>query len=312
MKALKVILNVFGIFFAVIFSIALTLVLLAAPIVSSASSFLQTETMHNVMKEIDYQEIIMSNADVSATLAEQGLDAETVEAIVASEAVAEVMDLYLEDIFAAIEEKTGEKNLTSEAIKTIAYEHMDEIVEIAKDYKDPAETVTDAEIRSQISQVVEEYAEEVVELFPAATDLGLVENDTMTEDEVIATEVVKNLKSGSAVLFMVLVAVVLSVFIVLCRIKRLKGFLWLGVVFSQAAFFAFVAAGVMGSSGLTQLIPAEGFIVNLIDSVFSVLSGQLLVKGILLLAIGLLSTAIFVVGRILWGRTKTKTDALPE
>ena len=93
MKVLKGILNVFGIIFAVVFSIILVLVLIATPIVSTTASVMQTETLQNVIEEIDVEELLLSNEDVSAVLNEYGMDAATVEAIVNSKAVEESLDL---------------------------------------------------------------------------------------------------------------------------------------------------------------------------------------------------------------------------
>lgn len=304
MKVLKAILNGFGIFFAVIFSIVLTLALIATPVVSVASSFLETETLHTVVKEIDYAEILVSNEEVADTLEENGLDAETITSIVESEAVEKTMDLYMEDFFAALEGEVEEKNLTPEAIKAIAYEHMDEIVEIAKEYKDPANTVTEAEIQDQISTVVEEYADEVVELFPEPEALGLTE-DTVSPEQQVVVSTVKYLRNGAAMWGMVLVVVILSVLILVCRLKNFQGFLWLGIVFSLAAFFAFVVSLVMGSSGLMNFIPAEeGFTIQLADSLFTVFASGMLTRGILLIVLGLVFTAVYVVGKILLAKKK--------
>ena len=298
MEVFKKICNVFGIVFAVIFSIVLLVVLLAIPIVSSVSSFFQTETLHTVMKEIDYEEVILSDEEISATLEGNGLDVETIEAIVASNAVGETVDLYIEDVFAAMEGDVRGKKLTAEAIKEIAYDHMDEIVEIAKDYKDPADSITDREIEAQIKAVVEAHAQEVVELFPEPESLGLENTESF------AVQTVKNVGKGILVWLLIGVAFFFSALIILCRIKHLKGFLWVGIVFFLAAVLVFVAFGAIGSLNLSNILQVEGWMQSLTDSVISIFSGKLMIGGILLFVFGILFTAVFVVRKIFFSKKK--------
>lgn len=309
MEVLKKVCNVFGIIFAVIFSIVLMLVLLATPIVSSVSSFFQAETLHTVMKTIDYEEVLLSNTDVAATLEEHGLDAETVEAIVESKAVEETVALYMEDVFSAMEGELENKNLTAEAIKEIAYEHMDEIVEIAKDYKDPSESITDQKIEEQITAVIEEHAESVVELLPPPE--SLVEMGVVSTTATVVVQTVKNVVTGSIVWVLVFIAFFLSGLIVLCRIKRLQGFMWLGVVFLLAATCTFAISGVLGGIGVLEMLSLEGWIGTLVGSAVSIFSQKLIIGGVLLLVFGLLFTATFIVGRVLISKKKQKNPQSP-
>ena len=307
MKAVKIIFNILGIILAIILSVALYAVLVAAPIVSVSSSLLQPEMLHNVVQQVDYEALIEANPDLSGTLQEYGMDTETITAILESDAVEEAMDLYMDDIFAAIEGVGKDPKLTPEAIKQIAADHMDEIVEIAKNYKDPSADVATEEIEAQITQVVEEYADDVVELLPAPMELSREIFDEVSEEQAVVMESVQILHNGILETVLLIVAIVLSVLIVLCRIKRFKGFMWLGVVYCLASFICLGGALTMGSlSVLVTEVEMSPWMLQLMESASKVLSGAMMTRGLILIGLAVLFIAVFIVGRIIFVKKREK------
>ena len=58
MKALKIILNIFGVLLAIVFSFITFFMLLITPVISTGTTLLQVETLHKVINEWDLSERI--------------------------------------------------------------------------------------------------------------------------------------------------------------------------------------------------------------------------------------------------------------
>jgi hypothetical protein len=93
MNGLKKVFNVFGIILCVIFSIPLICSLIAAPILSGACDFVQTENLKKIVNEIDMEAIAMDS--LGASSAE---DAEMMDLLFKEGIMDEIIELYVEDV----------------------------------------------------------------------------------------------------------------------------------------------------------------------------------------------------------------------
>lgn len=347
MDVLKKIGNVFGIIFAVVFSVVLTIVLLAIPVVSAASSFTQGETLHQVMEEIDYSEVITSavissgvvdtdeissdeelSEDVVSAVQEQGISSDIVEDIMSTDAVGEVLDLYMDDAFAMLEGNGSEVSLTPEALQEIAGEHMDELVVIAKDFLGEDAGLTDEQVTEFVNRTVEEHADTIIEMLPPVEELlpvqqesvqenrnddtAIQEEQSVQEDTFSAMSVVGadsaesalidaliSLRNGSSVMSVILIAVVLSLLILLCRIMRFKGFMWLGVVYLISAGLTLLATLFVEGSGITQLFGTDAMVGAVITPVLTMIADKMRQSALVIAICAVVFIVVFAVGRVI-------------
>uniref|UniRef100_UPI004057906E hypothetical protein n=1 Tax=Acetatifactor sp. TaxID=1872090 RepID=UPI004057906E len=323
MDVLKKIGNIFGILFAFVLSVALMVVLIAIPIVSAASSFTQGETLHQVMAEIDYSQVItaavvnsdvVNTEDVVTVGPEQGVSSDILEDIMNTEAVGEVLDLYMEDAFAALE-GGGEISLTPEALQEIAGEHMDELIGVAKEFLGEDVEMTDEQVSEFVSQTVEEHADTIIEMLPPVEEMLPIRQDAASIQQEENTDVTQmlvdaliSLRNGTSVMAVIIVAVIISVLILLCRITRLKGFMWLGVVYLISAGLALIGSSVMGGSKVVELLDM-GAAGEVVGPIFSILASKMRESTFMIAICAAVFILIFAVGRFILKSKTIKADA---
>ena len=312
MKVLKVVLNVLGIIAASLLSVLLTVVLVAAPVTSAVSSFLQADTLHKVVKEIDYSKLLETIGESSGEGAAIELPGEVVQAIAQTEAVGELMDLYMEEIFSAIDGNT-QPVLTTDALLGIVQNNMDEIVEIMNTYMGADEIFTEETTSEIITAVVETEGERIIEMLPKAEDLGLVPSGgDVSSEETIVMAGVQMVRSGGLLMIVILAAAVLSVLIFLLRVMRFKGFMWLGAVYFVAAALSLVVALAVGGNQLSQMLAAATGFGTVTTAVLSVMSAKLMLGAGVLALVAVVFTAAFIVGRIFLKKRKVKKPTEQE
>ncbi len=335
MKALKIIGNILGILLATVLSIVLIVVLIAMPVLSAASSFTQGETLHQVMEEIDYTEVITSAAvnagvvseDLTGAVEVQGISADIVQDIMGSDAVGEVLDLYMDDAFAALEGNGGEVSLTPEALQGIAGEHMDELVDIAKNFLGEDMELTDAQVEEFVNMTIEENAETIIEMLPSVGEIlpvvgetaqpsadgssagignssntsvaqenAAVEAVTTMPDSMLVDALV-SLRNGTSMVAIVIVAAVLSLLILLCRIKRFRGFMWLGVVYLLSAGLTLGMSMLVKGRTMVQLLDM-GSAEAILSPILTVMSAQMLKTAMIVAICAVVFIVVFAVGRL--------------
>lgn len=276
MKILKGIANFFGILAALVLSLVLICVLIAAPMLSALSTFTHEDTVKDIVQDvvqevvdnIDVEEIIFSNEELSQVMQESGITSDVVKDILDSETVQDVIDLYIEDVYNALDGGT-EQNLTTDAVMDIVEENIEELTPIVSQIVGAAQgeeaEITEEEALTQIEAIVNEYGQDLLDMLPNIQDLlggnstgdetafvparrgpttmmaamtpSVPDFEEMTEQELIALlmEVAQALRSGVVMNAMITCIVVLSVLILIFRWVRLKGLVWLTVDFGIAA-----------------------------------------------------------------------------
>ena len=287
MGILKKIANVFGVLAALVLSLVLAVVLIASPALSAATSFVQTETIYKVVKEIDYTELIEPGGAVSDSA---GIDAELVDSLMKTELVSELIDLYVDRLFAVLEGTAETVNITADELVEIGKAHADELVPIVKAYLGetvPLELDDDTILKLTV-QMLEEKADELVSEIPTLEELGL-------EDWMLTA--IRELRNGDILRDVLGMAAVLSILVVLCRWIRFKGFMWLGVVYLGSAVMNLIAAigiGKKTSILFPGVIPVSG---GVNEAISGVLSDELMKGAGILAVLAVLFIVIFAVGR---------------
>lgn len=300
MKAVKIILNILGIITAVVLSIVLVAVLFVSPVLSAASNLTQPKTITNVITSIDYEKVLVQEGDLEDSMLEYGIPAESVNELMKSQAVKDVITLYAEDFSAALSGDEIDKSLTPEAIKKVLADNIDEVADIAYSaIKDQAK-VEKEEIKTALTTYVDENAENIVSYLPDAKEMFVETVDVQV------VETVKLLQNGSIAIAMWVAITLISLAIYGCRFRRFKGFMWLGVVYFIGAVFAITLRILLNTVVLTSIADSLPISADFAIPALNVIFGEVTKIAIILFVISLAFIAAFIVGRV---HIKKKTAA---
>ena len=287
MKVLKGIANVFGILLALVLSLVLFVMLITTPLASAAGSFMQTETLKKVVKNIDYAELF-TDMEIVGDMSETGLDPEMIATLMESGMVEDIVELYADGVFDMLEGKTDEIALSAETVNGILQKYLDDIVPIVKAMIPAEYPVPDEMIRSMTSEMLKEYSGEITGMLPAAEDLGINREIVMA---------VNMLRDGTVLMGIIGVVGVLSILILLCRFVRFKGFMWLGVVYMIGGVISFLASMSMGDAVKSVVAAAEPGLEAVITPITGIIAAEMMKGAGVLVGLAALFIIVFVVGR---------------
>ena len=328
MKAL----NVFGIIFAWILSIALVVMLVAAPLALSALSLLDTENIVQIVSQTildssksaaaqPQEEFVVQNLSAEAETATeeepaednaagginmnglQGLlgddvSEEMLNKVLSSDAMSELLGAYTEDLINVIAGKDEEKEFTPELLVKVVQENLDEIVQVVEESGKPMTDEQKQQLKNKIGSAVEEKAEEIVTaMAPEEVKETFVDGN---EDLELAVKIL--VKKDAIKGTIVGVIVLLSVLIFALRYPDLRGMRWLATDLFTAGGFNVLICAVLGIAssavkGVTAGMNAiEG---TAVDGIIGMLLSQL-TKGMIIRTVIILVAAIaLLVGYIL-------------
>ena len=335
MKAL----NVFGIILAWILSIAMVVMLLAAPLVLSALSVLDPEELVQTVSGVLVENIKPSAAKPQETIVLQNLSAETevsaennvseemknqllspegnaldgfrgllgdnikgetLNKLLTSNAATELLDAYTKDFANALIGKEAEKEFTSELLVEVIANNIDEIVQIAEEAN--GTTLSDElkeELKSQIISEVQKNAEQIVAEMPAPEEVKESLVDGNKELELALNILAKKNEIKGAIVGAI---VLISLLIFGLRYPGLRGMRWLSTNLFTAGGFNVLICIVLGLS--TSAVKGVTAGINALDGaevegVIATLLGQL-TKGMIIRTVIIFVAAIaLLVGYIL-------------
>lgn len=280
MKAL----NVFAIILAWILSIAMVIMLVAAPLALSALSLLDPENIVELVGEAlvgnhksaaaqpqeayAFQKLSAEteaapeekpaaenilggmNLDIIQDIVGEDVDKEVLNKVLESDLVGELLDTYMGDVTNAITGKPGQSQFTAEKLVEVVKDNIDEIVEIVEESGVTLTEDQKAEVKSQIQSAVEENAQQIVEAIPAPEELkeSLVGENKELE---IAFEILaaKNKIKGAIVGAIVLI----SLLIFGLRYPGFRGLRWLSTNLFTAGGLNVVICLVLGAGSTAAL-----------------------------------------------------------
>lgn len=318
MKAL----NIVGVVVAWVLSIALVVMLVAAPLLLSALSVLDTENIvdavgkgllndretaaasqqkGNLILKVSAaaQEnalvddvLKMLNLNDLEAITGQKIDGKVVESVLASNAMTDIFGAYANDIANALTGEAGAKQFTAEKLVELVQENMDEIVDAVKASGVTLSQSQEEEIRNKIGSAVQENADKIVEIFPDPEKI----TENLTGDSKIAEFsamffLKKNVIKGA----LVGVIVVLSLLIFFLRIPGFRGLRWLASnLFSAGGTNVVLCLSlVVGSSAIKGFSEKIGG--TALDGVIGRLLSQLTTGVVIRTAIMLVAAVVLLV-----------------
>ena len=316
------VLNVFGIILAWILSIALVVMLIAAPLLLSALSVLEPENIIDVVTEgltesqesaaADLQqEYVLEKVSVTSqqtalaqkvlealdlkeieTIVGEKIDAEVVAKVMTSDAATEIFEVYAKDVANALTGGSGNAQFTAQKLEKIVHDNMDEIVEAIEEAGVTLSESQKQKLKSEIVKAVQKNADKIIGLFPAPEKIA----ETIVEDSQMGGVVAMFLEGKKMVKTAIIgIIALLAVLIALLRYPGFRGLRWL-------ATDLFVAGGInvvfclvlkLGSSAIKGL--AAGVDSAVLDGIAGEFLGQLTAGVISRTAIMVVAAAVLLV-----------------
>ena len=284
MKVLKVLCNIFGILAATFLSFFLFMTLLATPIASTAASILNSDGLYKAVKTIDFAQFFAQTGQTQ----QNQLHGEIFNDLMQTELVKDIITLYTDNLFQALEENNKDVALTATDISDLAKKHLDELLPIVKTKVGMEIPLSDNELQHYAEQYIEELAPEIASMLPTLHDL-IIEPSVLTA--------LHNLYSGKFVKTLLFVIGILSFLVLLCRFPRFKGFMWLGITYLFSGILLFLFAFTIKTTGIslfTELIPISKIIVT---PFFAGLTSGVFKGAGILFALAATFIVIFILGR---------------
>ncbi len=294
MKALKIIGNIFGILFAIIFSIALVIVLVAIPPVKSFSTIFQADTIQTMMVGVMSAEVIEPGSAMAEGLEDAGISEDIVQELMESDAVEDMLEVYLDDVFAASTGENMESSLTSEVLEDIVKDNKEDLIPLIEEY---ANVANEEEAEELLDMLVEEHSEDIIEMLPSVEDSKMTLTSSDNEGLFSAGNIYRGLYNGAVIWIMIGVATVLCLLIFLCRKFKLQGFIWIGVSFGVAALLSAVVIMLAGNLNILMGMGFSKAEHNLIGSIVPGLVGAMVTATLVIAALAVVFIAAYIIGK---------------
>ncbi len=225
MKALKIILNIFGILLAIVFSVLTFSALVTTPMISTGTSLLQPDTLQQLLSDMDLSEQLESTLKQSAPAELSELDVNFVNDLISSDLMGDILELYIDNLMGVLEDERME-SINQSQIHKLLEKHMPDLVTMVRKSLPEEVPVSDSEITDYAIATIEPALITMVSELPDLEDMGV--------DETLITTI-HMLYNGTMVKFALGLVAVLSILIALLRFPRFKGFLWLGITYLLAS-----------------------------------------------------------------------------
>ena len=292
MKVLKFFGNLIGVLVAIVLSLVLLVTMVTAPVFSGATNLVQNETLHSVVKSIDFAELLGA--------ADMGEGNELVGQLMETEAAKAIINLYIDDTLALLDGSGAQPTLTVEAVKSLVQANMAELLPILRNAMGVTEGVTDQMLEQYILLMFDEMGAELINSLPTPQELGLGE-------EVLLA--ISLFRSKLLLTGVTIAIIVLSLLILLFRFPRFKGFMWLTVVYLLSAISA-VGMGASISSLLPNLIATvEPMLVGVVTPIALLLSKSFFTAAAVMAIAAVVFILIFVFGRKASKKRKARKEA---
>ena len=306
--------NVLGIIGAWILSIALVLMLIVTPIVFSALSLLNAETITNVVSSVLTSNV---NSDPSAEnweitrLSETSepedvgqdvlsgmfgdqLTQEQMEKILSSGLVKDFVKSYTDDLASAFIDGTEGNSFNADKIKTIMNDNLDEIVGILQEIVPEYANMDVEELKANIRKAIDEGAEKIAQALPKPQEI----RQQIVQENPVLESALKIIAQKNKIKLAVIGAIILiSALIFLCRMGGFRGLRWLAVdLLVGAGCGGFVSVGlVVSSSAVSEIAEQSGEqIAGAISALLSDFTSGMFTRTAVMLVAGGLMLAAYI------------------
>lgn len=299
--------NIIGTVFAAILSILLFASLVFTSLFCGISDFSRPETLVDIATNINGEKLLVSNQMVARAVEESGLNPDAVDKLLKTKAVKELLSVYSNSVISSVENKEPAEKLTPERVNKIARENVGELADVVKETVPAARKLSEGRLREIILMTVDKYSSEIVSVLPSPESLGEVASEyggTAAFDAELRIRFI---------IGFVIVCVIIAALIYLCRFRRFKGFLWIGITSGASAVVTALFAVVFGGEKLVgrimDSIPSGSVFTT---PIMSHISNTLYCCTLILLGCSVLFIGLFILTYKLTKKRRVHASALPD
>ncbi len=291
-------LRVLGVIGAVLLCVPLILTLMVTPMYSAVTSLLTPQTLTQVVREIDYSELVKDAADQVAD--DDRMPAEMIKEVMDTPFAEELIADYTDELMGMLKNGASVGALTADSFATLVQTHEKDLIGIIRKYAPEAQNISDEQLGGLLKEMADEYGEEIVETLPTAEDVAQL---VPTQGANALSVVVSN----AVPVALIITVLVLAGLTFACLLHRFRGLLWLGIEALVACLPLAAIYAVLGTLGPDLL---EGTPPSVVNAVIGALSGNLLTATIVLVCVGVILIAGFIAYRV-WDKRRTNELSEP-
>lgn len=295
-KALRVLGTIGG----VLFSILLIVALIGTLVFSVSTTITEPESIVTIVKQVDLTDHVLNNDSVQQILDQEGIKSEMINELLDSPFFTDTVEVYTEEVVAAIRGKAPDATLTEDIVKQFANEHMDSLITLARKHMPQSANLTDAQIKGALDKLVDQYSSTLVQALPTGEQVKemLVESEIHKPAELLVSTTVP------VVLFAIVGVLAIIVFV--CLLHKFRGLLCLGIDALVVAAILLVPYLALTNDAL--IFTLLGDAAAMATPLIAVLTARLGVYLIVLAIVGVLFIAGYITYTVL---AKKKAAALP-
>lgn len=222
------------------------------------------------------------------------VSAEQVERVMTSNTVKEIINTYTGDLTNVLTGKEKLSELDAQKIKTIVNNNMNEVVQIVQELKPDLSNKEVETLKTEIVQVVEDKAEEIIQLLPKPE---VVKEQIIEESPEIGIALQILEKKDTIQMALIAVPVLLSLLIFLCRLESFRGLRWLAVdMFVAGGFNSLLSAVVLIETPVVLKMVPNSALNSVISNILHAFDLALFERSaVILVAGGVLLTAYLLI-----------------
>jgi hypothetical protein len=297
-KALRVLGVVGGVFFSLLLVASLIITLFY----SVAVSITKPETITAVVKELNLSEQLLDNDAVNDILKAEKIDSAVLGDLADSEFFQDVIEKYTNELVDSIQGDEDDFDFDTNTIQKYANRHMDDLIDLVRDYMPKNEKATDEQIENAINRVIGEYGESIVDVLPDGEEVSDMIGGLDADSPLLL------LTSTTVPIVLYSLCGVLAVLVFVCLLHKFRGLLCLGIDAVISAALMLIPYLLLAENGIIRSLLEDTEAADMLDPIFSVLADKILIYLVILAVVGILFIAGYIVYVVL---TKKQPSAKP-
>lgn len=213
--------RILGNFFCFILSIIFIAVAIIVPFYYSITALTTPKTVAEIVQNVDYKTVIEKSPNIKSALQTYGIDSTAADDFMKSDKAGELIEVYTDEVTEILLDIPDNRMFNVELIKELVDENLDDFVVLAE--KNTNLNLSEKSIKANVDTFIKNNEPQIKEAIPA------IEQTRTVVKTIKASTVIENTLTLNFAIILILSTI--SVLLIICLIKRTKGFLWIGLDF---------------------------------------------------------------------------------
>ncbi|MBE6779922.1 MAG: hypothetical protein E7545_02975 [Ruminococcaceae bacterium] len=282
----KIFLNIVKILLSIFLSGLFVIVAFVFPVYYATVGMVKPDSVVKVVQNIDFVEILKESKEFNATMNELGLDIQTVDEIIKSDAVGNFLEGFA-GIVTDVVISGNPEDFSIDALKDMAENHIDDIAAVLDENLDTP--IKKEDVQGVLNEIIDNNSDAIKETVAEFTADNPAANVYRTVQKTLTLPVI---------IIVTLTLIVILGLIYLLRAKKYGGFIWLAVD-SGIVMLMLAVAAIIINSGLFSFVIAEmpSALSNVAASALGIITTKLIIAIAVLFVIVAASITAFILLR---------------